>query len=359
MDKLDLRRAISRRHLLAGAAAAAGSATLLSRPSANAEDTGPLIFMTWGGNFGKGVKLAFETPFTKLTGYEIVDVTPFNFGKFRTAMQNGNPEKYDLIWFSDEVEPARAGKEGLLEKLDYDLLPNAKQGIAGAKQEYAVAPYVTVYQAGYRTDVYKDNPPKSWQDFWDVERFPGPRSLGTWIGGVLEAALMADGVAPDKLYPLDEDRAFKMLDKLRPHIRVFHNTQSSEQAKQLLMQNEVSMMLTWSTDFIAEHLAGKPVNVIYNQGFYFSPSVGIAKGSKYVKQAHAFLNLFFDPDAELNFIRAWPTSPAVPDVINRMTDQERQAVAISHLNEMVHLGRDYYLANDARLQQKYDSWRVG
>jgi putative spermidine/putrescine transport system substrate-binding protein len=315
--------------------------------------------MTWDGTSGTAAHLAFEVPFTKATGIEILDVTPFNYGKFRTAMQNGNPEKYDLAWFDDEVEPARAGSEGLLEKLNYDWLPDAQKGIPATKQEYAVAPYITVYQIGYRTDTYKNQPPNSWRDFWDVEHFPGPRSLGTWVGGVLEAALMADGVPPEKLYPLDEARAFKMLDQLRPHIRVFHNTQSSEQVQQMLFQNEISMVLTWSTDFIAAHLAGKPINVVYNQGFYFSPSVGIAKGSKYVREAHQFLNLFFDPDAELAFIKAWPTSPAVPEVIDRMPEQVRQAAAISHIHEMVHLDRNYYLANDARLQQKYDDWRVG
>jgi putative spermidine/putrescine transport system substrate-binding protein len=32
---------------------------------------------------------------------------------------------------------------------------------------------------------------------------------------MLEIALLADGVAPDKLYPLDLDRAFKKLDTIK------------------------------------------------------------------------------------------------------------------------------------------------
>ncbi len=355
--------AISRRGLLR-ATAAGGTALLLPsilsswRAARAASDKGPLIFLTWGGGFGKGIRAGFEDPFKAATGIEIKDVTPFSYGKFQTAMTHGNPEHYDLIWFDDEVEPLRAGKEGLVEKLNYDWLPNAKAALPGTKSPYAVSPYITVYQIGYRTDAYKSKPPNSWRDFWDVANFPGPRSLGTWVGGVLEAALMADGVAPDKLYPLDEDRAFKMLDRLRPNIRVFHNTQASDQVAQMLYQNEISMVLTWSTDFIAAHLAGKPVNVVYNQGFYFSPAVGIAKDSKYVREAHQFLNLFFDEDDELKFIRTWPTSPAVPDVAKRMTEQEKNSVAITHINEMVHLDRDYYAENQARLQQKYDGWRV-
>lgn len=357
------RHLITRRHMLA---AAAGSSILLPdalgsalTKAALAQSKGPLVFMTWSGNFGKGVRTAFSDPFTKATGIEVIDVTPFNYGKFQTAMQNKNPENYCLVWFNDEMEPARAGKDGLLEKLNYDWLPKSKKAIPSAKQDYAVAPYITVYQVGYRSDTYKDKPPASWKDFWDVQQFPGPRSIGSWVGGVLEAALMADGVAPDKLYPLDEDRAFKMLDRIKPHIRVFHDTQSSQNVRQMLLQNELSMVFTWSTDFIAAKLAGRPIDVIYNGGFYFSPSVGIAKGHKLAREAHQYLDLFFDEEAELNFIKAWPTSPAVPEVIEKMPENVRKAAAISHIKSMVHFNRDYYLEHQPRLQQRYDRWRIG
>ncbi len=32
---------------------------------------------------------------------------------------------------------------------------------------------------------------------------------------------MADGVAPDALYPLDVDRAFRKLEQIKPHIAVW------------------------------------------------------------------------------------------------------------------------------------------
>lgn len=323
-----------------------------------AADKGPINFLTWGGNFGKGIRTGFSEPFTKATGIEVRDITPFSLGKFQTAMKNGNPEGYDLVWFDDEVEPVLMGADGMLEKLDYAKLPKSKGAIPGTMGDYAVAPYVTIYQTAYRSDVYKDNPPKSWADFWNVDKFPGKRSLGTWIGGVLEAALMADGVDPAKLYPLDETRAFKSLDKIKPHIRMFHDTQSSEQVAQMLYQNEISMLLSWGTDFLTAKSEGKPVDVVYNQGFYFSPAVGIAKGTKYLDECHQYLNSFFDTDDELAFINAWPTTPAQPAVAERMSDALKSQVALSHIPEMVHLDRDWYAKNQTRVQQAYDSWRV-
>jgi putative spermidine/putrescine transport system substrate-binding protein len=157
---------------------------------------------------------------------------------------------------------------------------------------------------------------------------------------------------------LDEDRAFKSLDRLKPSIRVFHDTQSSEQVQQMLTQGDISMVLTWSTDFIRQHLAGEPVNVIYNQGFYFSPAVGIAKGTKYLDLAHEYLNMLCDADAQRRFVKAWLTSPSNPQAADALTEEQRKAVTAGNLDVMVHLDPKYYADNQARLQDKYDAWRV-
>jgi putative spermidine/putrescine transport system substrate-binding protein len=337
--------------------AAAGSVVLPKKLLADASK-GPIKFLTWGGNFGKGIRIAFSDPFAAKSGIIIKDITPFNFGRFRTAMQHGNPESFDLAWFDDEVEPTLVGAEGMLEALNYAWLPNAKGAIVGTYQKYGVAPYITLYQMSYNSQSLNGRKPSGWKDFWDVHGIPGPRSLGTWVCGVLEAALMADGVDPAQLYPLDEDRAFRMLDRIKPHIRVFHDTQANEAVQQMLEQGEIAMVLTWATDTVTARQAGKPVDVVYNQGFYFSPLVGIAKGTKYLRECHEYLNSFFDPKAELAFIDAWPASPANPAVAKLMTPTQKASTASGHLDEMVHFNVDYYVKNRDRLQQKYDSWRI-
>lgn len=342
----------TRRHFVVGALA---TPAVLGRP-ASAQGR-PVNFLTWGGRFGAGVRAGFSDPFTAATGIVVTDITPYSFGRFLTAMQNRNPENFDLAWFSDEVEPARAAAMGHLERLDYSLLPNAPRAIASARQEFAVSPYVTTYQIGYRTDRWPA-PPQSWADFWDVGRFPGPRSLGTGVMGVLEAALMADGVSPASLYPLDEARAWRKLDQIKPHIRMFHNTAAALPARQMLFQGDLAMMFSWSADFIAQKQAGRPIDVVWNGGFYFSPSVGIARGSPHVRQLHAYLDQFFQDERLLAFVRTWPTTPVVQSVAERMTAEERGLTALGNIERMVNLDRAFYLANQSRLQERYDAWRV-
>lgn len=82
----------------------------------------------------------------------------------------------------------------------------------------------------YNTKKYP-NPPQNWHDFFDTTKFPGKRALRNAAeGGGYEAALLADGVPREKLYPLDYDRATKKLNTIRKNL-VFWDTGAQSQQK--------------------------------------------------------------------------------------------------------------------------------
>jgi putative spermidine/putrescine transport system substrate-binding protein len=54
---------------------------------------------------------------------------------------------------------------------------------------------------------------------WDGKRFPRSRVLRARPQKTLEIALMAEAVAQERLYPLDVDRAFRLLDRIKPFVR--------------------------------------------------------------------------------------------------------------------------------------------
>jgi putative spermidine/putrescine transport system substrate-binding protein len=86
--------------------------------------------------------------------------------------------------------------------------------------------------------------PQSWQDFWNVEEFPGRRALPDYPAHILPMALVADGVPVDELYPLDLDRAFESLERIKDHVAVWW--QAGAQPPQLLKDNEVQYAVAWS-----------------------------------------------------------------------------------------------------------------
>jgi len=316
-----------------------------------------IVFLTWPGRSLKIFHDAFEVPYTKRTGYAVKDIYPFDYGKFQTAIQSGNPEGYDVAWFADDAQPYRAFKAGLIEELDYSLIPRAKQGIEAVRLPYAVSPYITAYQFWYRSDVYKNRPPQSWADFFDTTNYPGPRSLGSWVGGVFEAALMADGVDPQNLYPLDVPRALKVLNRLKPSIRAFHDSYGVD-AGQMIHQKDVTMVLTWSSLFLAQKAAGEPVRQVWQGGFYFSPAMGIVKGTKHREQAYAFLDQMFDLDGQVQFAKEYITSPSIPAATAQIPSSLLQEVSLGHIADMVHLNPPYYADKEATIQQQYDAWRA-
>ena len=66
--------------------------------------------------------------------------------------------------------------------------------------------------------------PRDWAAFYDSEKFRGQRAMpADLVVGLLETALLADGVLPASLYPLDAGRAFARLEKLRPRMVFWRN----------------------------------------------------------------------------------------------------------------------------------------
>jgi spermidine/putrescine-binding protein len=103
-----------------------------------------------------------------------------------------------------------------LSKIDVDQYPEGTVSDCGIPSYFFGLTFV------YNTETYKDNAPTKLSDFFDLEQFPGTRVLSPEFGnGIMEYALMADGIEPDLLYPLDIERALAKLDtiKLRSSLR--------------------------------------------------------------------------------------------------------------------------------------------
>ena len=97
----------------------------------------------------------------------------------------------------------------------------------------------------------------------------------------LEAALIADGVPMDKLYPLDVDRAFKKLEELKPHVLVWWD--SGAQSAQILQDGEVDMVGAWNGRIQAAmkepNDKGGPLAITFNQQMLVSDCWLIPKGA--------------------------------------------------------------------------------
>ncbi|NIQ94017.1 MAG: extracellular solute-binding protein, partial [Desulfuromonadales bacterium] len=215
------RRGFSRRDFLRTSAV---GATMLAAPFVKPSwaNERKITLRDPGGPFTAGFGAAFYEPFRKETGIEVVGIQGEHepTGMIKAMVEAGN-----YTW--DGALLSKASHQSLV-NIGY-LEPIAPKGPGkhlsevpeSLRGEFIMGTDVYATLIAYRTDAMGANAPKGWKDFWDVANFPGARALRKHPFDTMEEALMADGVAPGDLYPLDFDRAFASLDRVKEDIDVW------------------------------------------------------------------------------------------------------------------------------------------
>jgi len=251
-----------------------------------------ITFVSQGGAYQEAQSKAILEPAAKKLGLTLKqDSSPKAYPIIKTQLESGKVT-WDVVDLPTG-DCVRGQQEGLFEKLDPALVPNAAQLPAELKDDYSVGyiSYSTVL--AYRTDAFKgDHVPKTRADFWDTKKYPGQRSLRNLPRPTLEIALLADGVPADKLYPLDVDRAFKKLEQIKPDIATWWT--SGGQSAQLISDGEVDMIQAWNGRISAVQAAGAPVAFDYNQGVLETNSLCVLKGTPHKAAAMKFVNEAID-----------------------------------------------------------------
>ncbi len=187
---------------------------------------------------------------------------------------------------------ARGGVESILEPLDYDMIDVSKF-VEGTYLPACVGTITFSTVFAYNTETYADaNAPKSWADFWNAEKFPGKRSYRAKYRGALELALMADGVARDKVYETlssEEgiDRAINKIRELKPHVAIWWK--SGAQHAQLMKDGEVDMTTGWNGRFDVAIKDGAKAAYNYDNALLDYDCFGIPKGAPNKELAMKFL----------------------------------------------------------------------
>lgn len=238
-----------------------------------------LTILEAGGESGEYFEEGFIKPFTEKTGIKVLRENPTELGKLQAMVESGQ-STYNLVELSSG-NVHQALSKGLIQEIDWDLVD------PDPLNEEAMLPYAVGYQ--YYSTIMAWNEEgeelESWADFWDVERFPGKRSLPDFPVFSLPIALLADGVPKEELYPLDIDRAFESLEKIKDHVSVWWT--SGSQPPQLLMDGEVAYAATWSGRVVGNN---DNIGYTFNEGLLDLSYFVIPKGAKNLKETHALIH---------------------------------------------------------------------
>lgn len=269
-----------------------------------------MTFVSWGGDFQNGQEEAFSQPFAETSGAEVLSDGPTDAAKIKAQVDSENIS-WDVVNASPTLNSAHC--DVLFEKLDMSLI-DASKIPEGTPQGDCFVPSLTyVYGLFYDADKYGDNPPESWEDFFDTENFPGTRGVEgrpTPTAGTFEAALLADGVAPEDLYPLDTERALEKWDSIKDD-SVFW--QSGAEQTQMAQAGEADMIFGWSGRIFEANENGANYKPVWNQGFLASDSFSITKGSPNRLAAYAYINYALGAEQQTKMSELTSYSPVNTD----------------------------------------------
>jgi putative spermidine/putrescine transport system substrate-binding protein len=136
-----------------------------------------------------------------------------------------------------------------------------------------------------------------------VAKFPGRRMLpaGDYVVNPVEPALLADGVARDKLYPLDLPRAYKSLAKIKPHITKW--VSSSSAIPQALVDGEIDLGMAAAGRIAELKASGAPVDFVYDEGIINFSILAIPKGAKNYENALKLISYIERPEGMAEYAR--------------------------------------------------------
>ncbi|MBC9728546.1 ABC transporter substrate-binding protein [Streptomyces sp. TRM68367] len=343
---------------LAAATSVAGCGTLIGTGESRGSSGGKksLVVSNSGGSYHEALAKAIYEPFTKETGIAISTVN-YQSAQLMAQIKQGRPQ-FDLIDNSMLVFPKMV-RANTLQILDYDRLKHAKgAGIPGhLLTEHAIGKNVWASLMAYRTDSLQREP-KSWADFWNTQSFSGPRSLQSLDADIpeLEFALLADGVALDDLYPIDVDRAFASLSRVRGDIKKFWNTGALPAV--MLGRKEVVMTSLWTgraDDLIRQ---GQPIAYEWNGARRHTNGWAIPKGTDKIDAAYQLIDFSLRPEVQAAFSRIFPHGPVVPAAVKALPDDVRARLPTSpeHLKTGFDLDVEWWDKNQDSVAKRWQEW---
>lgn len=270
---------------------------------ASADD---LVISSYGGSFQDAQTKAYFEPYAKASGVKVTGTTGTGYAKVKAMVESGN-----VTWDVVSAEsPAFANevKDGLLEPIDYSVV----------KADNLPENFRTKYGVGYM--VFGTNLA------WNKDKFPngltpaqffdpnvkGRRLLPSDPTYSLEFALMGDGVKPANLYPLDVERALKVIDRVKDQI-IGYKGASDIQA--LMQQGEADMVYAGTGRIKNAIKAGANWTYSWDSALADTEYWAVLKGAPHAAEAMKFINFAAQAEQQAELTRQIAYGPTNVDAL--------------------------------------------
>lgn len=259
-----------------------------------------VVVASYGGSFQNAQTKALFEPYAKAMRAKIVGAAVSSYPKVKAMVESGH-----ITWDVVSAESSaytNEVKNNLLQPLDYSVI----------KTDGIPAELRTKYGIGYMRF--------SMNLAWDKDKFPhgvtpaqffdpavkARRALMLEPEDTLEFALMADGVKPAELYPLDVGRALKVIGRVKDQIVAY---KGPPDIQALVQQGELDMA------FMPNGRINNAIKAGANWTYGWDASVSdterwvVIRGAPHVQEAMKFINFAVQPVQQAELARQIPYGP--------------------------------------------------
>lgn len=261
---------------------------------------------TGGGAFAQAYQHAVIEPFSAKTGLNVTEA-------------GTDADSSDVVML-DALELTRRCGAGELVSLEIaELKPSAATSgadvqadfLQGALKPCGIAALAWSNLFVYEPKAFAKRAPQSVSDVFDTRRYPGKRALPKDGRGLLEAILVADGVAPDEVYTVlgtsdGTNRIVKTLKKLGANI-VWYDKVSDAVA--LLRSGEATIAFTSNGHAFTEQARSGPLGLIWDGQVLHASYFAVPKSAKQPEHAKELIAFSANPTQLAGIARQIPYGP--------------------------------------------------
>ncbi len=324
-----------------------------------------LNIASWGGDYTKSQMLAYVRPWEADTG-KVVNMIDYSGSLDGIRSQVGSANvKWDVV----DLELSNlihACESGLLEPADLTLLDDGADGTPVSEdipQEfmrdcgYPSVIWSTVI--AYNTEAFEGNNPSTVKDFFDIETFPGKRALRRSPTGLLEWALMSDGVAASDVYsvlstPQGVQYAFDIASIIKPHIIWWSG---GGEPVELLSTGRATMSTAWNGRLYGPIVdGGQPIEIIWDGQMLEVEFWAIPKGSPRLANAKDFIRFAMQTENMVNQTKHISYGPVRKSAQALIDDAVKPHLPTSNLDNAFQVDSEWWAQNMEHINASFEEW---
>jgi putative spermidine/putrescine transport system substrate-binding protein len=323
---------------------------------------GRLVVNSCGGSYGEAIREAFIEPFEADTGADVVYDENCDDQTTKLAAQAETGQvQWDVIGGFGGPLYKDLFDQGLLATIDHAALGSEEMELPeGATEPFGLGFHHDAVVLGYRAGAFPGQTPTV-ADFFNLEDFPGKRAMTS--GGFEDwtrpsIALVADGVAPADLIPLDWDRAFAKLDTIKPQLLFWRG--GTEQMT-VMLENQAPMCLCGDARMLQAQREDPDIRLSFEGALRTMLYWAIPEGSPNPELANEYLTSTLLPERQARFTELIGYSGVVGDSYDLLPEGLQSQVLVNPDNLAGTWAftpdQDVWLAENASdASERYATW---